>query len=515
LNSGLDGPARLVVAVCLAGIGLLILPQCYAGVMLFVSLGEVPAPAMRESRQWSLLANTLLVSLGTALAAGVMGTVAGMALAVARGPLRAVLAVLTALPFLLPRYLVAVAWLDLLAPGGLCDRVLGIHLGDTLFSIPGVVFVLGMALYPLSAACVYGWLARRNAVHEEAALLAAPPHRVFFSVTAPVLLRGVAMGAGLASLFALLEFSVPSLFQVNVYPVEVFTSFSAFYDAPGALTNSLPILLLGIAALGALYRVRRPDGPRHERPLPLRPGWRGIVLALGGLWIGLAGLAPLGVLFWRSFPLSTYGEVFQTARPEMLTTVMLAAATATLTLLLAAGLVLFSQRARHAAPLVALPFLLSGPAWGVLTIEAWNRPGIPGAVYDSFGILWLGISGVLLVFAWVCVALARQSVPRAQLEAARVFGTGRTATATRVVLPQVWPLLCAGWLLVFVLAAAELGVSALVQPPGMATLPVRIFSLLHYGSSSMTAALGVLSSILVLAALTTAAAVFARMRRHA
>jgi iron(III) transport system permease protein len=58
-----------------------------------------------------------------------------------------------------------------------------------------------------------------------------------------------------------------------------------------------------------------------------------------------------------------------------------------------------------------------------------------------------------------------------------------------VVLPLRWAsLLAAAWL-AFIIAIGELAATVLVMPPGVSTLSIRIFGLLHYGAEDQVAAL--------------------------
>jgi iron(III) transport system permease protein len=68
--------------------------------------------------------------------------------------------------------------------------------------------------------------------------------------------------------------------------------------------------------------------------------------------------------------------------------------------------------------------------------------------------------------------------------------------------------LVASWLIVFVLAFGELGVSILVAPPGETTLPIRIYTIIANTPPSHVAALALLQMAVIfvpLAALGVAA----------
>ena len=83
-------------------------------------------------------------------------------------------------------------------------------------------------------------------------------------------------------------------------------------------------------------------------------------------------------------------------------------------------------------------------------------------------------------------------------EAAAVSGAGWLRTMTRIVMPQIRLGLLAAWVVTFVLAFGELGVSILVAPPGEATLPIRIYTIIANAPSSQVAALALLQITVVL-----------------
>jgi iron(III) transport system permease protein len=70
------------------------------------------------------------------------------------------------------------------------------------------------------------------------------------------------------------------------------------------------------------------------------------------------------------------------------------------------------------------------------------------------------------------------------------------------------PALVAGWSIAFILCMSELGATLLVIPPGMGTITLKIYTLMHYRANQMVAALSlVLIAVNLLVA--AGAAVFA------
>src|SRR5690606_25756312 len=120
-----------------------------------------------------------------------------------------------------------------------------------IYSTAGCIFVLGLAYYPIVAFATVLGLRRYDARLEEAALLVARRGHAFASITLPLLAPALISGAVLVFVLSLIEFSVPSLLQVNVYTVEIYERFSVSYDAPAAAAQSVPLVVTGVLVLGA------------------------------------------------------------------------------------------------------------------------------------------------------------------------------------------------------------------------------------------------------------------------
>ena len=80
-------------------------------------------------------------------------------------------------------------------------------------------------------------------------------------------------------------------------------------------------------------------------------------------------------------------------------------------------------------------------------------------------------------------------------------------------MPLMLPALIGVWGLGFVFSLAEVDAIILVYPPGLTTLGVRLFSLMHYGPSSTVAALSVINVVMVLGGATLLAYMHALARK--
>ena len=480
---------------------------------------------LAERRQWSLLVNTVLVAGSASALATVLGAPAGFVLArlTARRPrMGGVLLGILSAPFLMPHYILAVAWIEVLGTNGWVTRSLG-WLGISGFPIygrAGVILVYALTFYPLVMLAAVVGLRRFDGRLEEAARLSGSEARVFLGVTLPLLAPVLLSGTGFVFLFGLLSFSVPSLLQTPVYAVEIYTRFNSVNDPGGAILQSVPFLVFGVLAYGVWAGVLRPGYRRlGATPRPrthLRPAGLGRALGLayvGGL-AGVSVVLPLAVLVARSLPLSSFAQAWATARSEILTSLALAGLSATAGVTLAFAMTCVEKRRLSRVFLLsALPFLVSGPVLGVGMIRLWNHHGVPGRVYDSFAIMVLACVAHGLVFAHYGLRAASRQLSPACEEAAAVHGAGPWRRALGIRLPLLRPALIAIWGLLFVLAVGELDAVLLVCPPGWTPLSVRLFTLMHYGPSSLVASLSLITLMLLFAGAALCVLAYAHARK--
>jgi iron(III) transport system permease protein len=482
-----------------------------------------------ESRQWGLLGTSLVIAAATALTALGLGVPTGLALGYWRIPTSRALAFGLTLPLLIPAYVNAVAWIDLLGHNGYVARLCALigarmEFSFSIYSIPGVILVNGLSLFPIVMWSTVIGVARLDRRLEEAALLvrSSPLPRVTFPLLTPWILTG-----GLfVFMISLTGFSVASLLQVNVYSVEIFTRFSAFYDVPGATAQSVPILVLGLAMFGAwsLYMSKRRAWLSGTyRPLQHVPLTRKChVLAALSCWalVAVAGVLPVAAIIERSLPLTTYLTTWQTARGEIGTSLLIASASATLLTALAVAMAFLHRarvRTRAGFALCILPFLVSGPVIGIGLILLWNHAGPLAAIYDSLAVVVLACGARFLFLAYLILRAAMDAVSEQLEEAAAVTGVSWSRRFAFILLPLVLPAVVAVWGLGFLLAFSELDATVLVCPPGSTTLPVRLFTMMHYGPSQTVAALSV---VIMAVMLTGSLVVYALVRtrkalRHA
>lgn len=502
--------AALFVVCCLLPIGYLLL-------MLPGGTGAAFTSVWLDARQRGLLSNTALLGTGTALLSTAIGAPLGLMLDRIALPHKALLRVVLAAPVLLPPYIVALAWTYLGGSRGLVATFAGRDLlAEWTYSVPAATVVLSLVFYPLSMLATEVALHRVDGRLEEAALVVAPPRRVLWRITLPLVAPSI-FAAGLVTfVLAVSEFGVPGLLRVRVYTTEVFTAFAALYDFSRAMVVAVPLLVLClvVAVLAAAIlgeRLVSTRGGSGTRPI-LLDAWRRPAAMAAIVVVTMALGVPLVVLVREALGAKSWAAVVAGSADAIANSLLLAAAGATAVVSLAVWLGYARARARGrmgqlADVLLLVVFAVPSTVVGVGLIGMWNRPGVLGTVYGTDAMFLLAYLARFVPVAALALAASIRSVPMSHEEAAAVAGAGWFRTMSRIVLPQIRVGVGAAWVIAFVLSFGELGVSILIAPPGESTLPIRIYTIIANAPSSHVAVLALLQAVVILAPLAVLGAV--------
>lgn len=470
------------------------------------------AALVLDPRQRSLLYNTGILGAGTALLATLIGVPLGVALARVTFRWKTLLRVALAMPLLLPPYVVGLAWVFIGGSTGLAAQVIGQDLlSDWTYSTTGAVIVLTLVYYPVLMLATEVALRRIEPRLEEAALLVAPRHRVLWRITLPLATPSIIAAALVVFVLAISEFGVPGLLRVRVYTTEVFTAFAALYDFGRATVLAVPLLLLS----GAIAAAAIVTG--GERLIATRRGaaslqavmfdaWKASATLIAACVVAVALLVPFAALTFEALGAHSWIAIFEGSSAAIVNSLLLSVVGATVTV--AVGLWLGYARARArpwpgvAADVVfVVLFAVPSTVIGIGLIGLWNRPGLPGALYGTDAMLLLVSLARFLPIAALCLAATTRHIPISHEEAAAVAGARWGRTMVGIVLPQMATGVAAVWVIVFVLTFGELGASILVAPPGEATLPIRVYTLIANAPPADVAALALLQAGVIIAPL--------------
>lgn len=486
-----------------------------------------------EPQLYELFATTLKVGLGVALCSGLIGVPLGALRGLFALPAAALWDILFLVPFLLPPYIAALSWMLALQTHGYVQQLLPwLHLNNFLFSLPGMVVVMTLNVFPVVYFAVSRSMAASGSrLADVARIHGAGPWRAFVRITLPMALPAMASSLLLAFTLSVEEYGVPGALGSRSGILMLTTGIEQRLadwpiDLPGAAVLSLMLVAIALCA----YSVQRAvlagknvesmtGKPADVTPKPLA-GWTIPVLVLFTVVALIAVALPVastlttafsrtlsGGLSVSNLTLRHFGNLFAAhgdALGALSTSLSLALGTALIagaTGFLASWLVV-ARKIRGAAVidgLSLLPAALPGIVVGVGLILAWNRSFWPVTPYNTWGILLLAYCCLLLPYPVRYVSAALKQIGGNLDAAARVHGATAAQTLRLILLPLVFPSLLASMMMVFAVASRELVTSLLLSPAGVQTVSVYVWRQFEQGSAGDGMAM---ASVAVLLSLT-------------
>ena len=452
-----------------------------------------------------------LQTVGFALAVSLFGTLIGL---LGAGASRfSQKRVLRGLPFailpmaVLPPYIHALVWGSIVRDMNRMFSLWGwAHLPEQGFGIS--VWVQGMALLPFAFGILYlGFRTLPDAVTDAARILGSGT-RTAFRVLLPLQAPSVSVTFLFLFLVSLLDYSVPSIFQLNLYTLTIFSEYSIRYDAAHAFLLSMPMLAISIPAVWGLQKGLRhiPLSPTRQSPVPLplrlHPVFR-IPVALALFLCLLQMLAPLLSLTGHAIPFFADSRWFTDALPDLVGTVAvgLLAALLTMPLSFAAADAIHTTRTGHRLWwwLLLLPLALPAPLVGIGLIHVWNTQALGWTgLYQTLLMPALASTLRFLPFSVLVLLSAMKRQDSGQTDAVRMLQRTTLHGLLTVRIPLLGGALAGAGLLATVLSFGELGATLLLLPPGAGSLTIKIYNYLHYGQSDVVAGLCLVLFLLAL-----------------
>lgn len=537
-ESVLTGGAGLVVAaLVLVPVGMLVYTSVRVeefGEAAYFSLEKytefVFAPRMLRS-----IGNTLLVSSGATLVAGVFGILLAWTHARTNTPGRRALEPLTLIPFFLSPYVGAIAWSYLAAPrvgllNGWLRALPGV--GDDPLSVYnrwGIIWVLALFFTPVMYLFVIGSLRRMDpALEESARTSGSSVVQVARRITLPLVTPAILSGAILVFVSSAGEFGVPlalgSPFKIETMTTQIYnlTSGSAIdYNASAALSTVLAAITLAFVLIHrkiVLPRSYTTITGKGYRPAIVDLGrWRWAALAFNLVYLLMAVLLPLLALFlvsisvrWEgrfepgAITLQNYAYVFSyplSARAVWNSLKLaLAGATICMALALLVGYAIHRGRGRGRAGLdvvSSLPVGFPGIVLAMGILIAYIRT----PVYATLWILLIGYVTRYMPYGQRMVSSMLLSLSAELDQSSRTSGASWLTTVRRISLPLLRPGILAGWLLLFVIFLREFPISVLLYKGGLEVLSVAVWYFVEHESAVRTAAVAMVQVGLLLVAI--------------
>ncbi len=382
----------------------------------------------------------------------------------------------------------------------------------------GAIWVHVMAALPWVVLIVAAGLWLVEPELEESALLDGTPGQVFRHVTLPSMAPAVSVAALWVVTFTAGEMTVTDLFAVRTYAEEIYTRL-AMGQTPGEaslgiLPSVLFTILLLAAGLGLATKLAGVDRPTSHRPhWVFRLGaWRFPATIAVGIVLLLAAGMPLGNLCYKAGVLVTQTDSGRERTWSLVKCLAIIAESpwryqrefgwslgigllATSAAVVLGTLLAWFARGRRLGAAMALLvtslcLAIPAPLLGLGIIWFLNRPESPLLVYwydQSILAPWLALTLRGLPPATLIMWHALRTLPQELLDSATLDGAGRLQQLWHIALPCRLAAVGAAWLVALAVVLGEVAASILVVPPGVMTLSIRIFGLMHYGVEDQVA----------------------------
>lgn len=473
--------------------------------------------------QWNLLGHSLILSSLTALLTTVVGLPLGILLAKTDLPFRRIFSVLFSIPLLIPPYIVAICWSHILGRDGMLAGLLGHSAAETtsnwFFGLPGCILVLFSVFLPIVILLTMTFLKTINPRLEEAGIISSGWTGVLKAITLPMILPGVLLASILVFLLTLGEFGVPIFLRYNVFPVETFTQFSAFYDFHTATATAVPLVVITLIVLlieriflrKNTYEVKLASDSERILIIPLANKKIGYLVLVSMFCIVIV-ILPLFVLVLQSISPDAYSQALSRSGDSLIRSLIYATIGASVLSILGflCGYLIHNKVFHFWQSLDSVTiflFALPSTLIGIGLVLLWNKP-LTNFIYTTPIIIIFGYVAQYTALTSRITLSSLTQIPPSMEEAAQVAGVGWIRRFTLIVAPLVKRGLLAGWLVAYIFCLRDTGISMVVYPPGHDTLPVRIFTLMANGSADLIAALCVIMIIATLIPLGVLIAVF-------
>ncbi|MDQ7840910.1 MAG: iron ABC transporter permease [bacterium] len=471
--------------------------------------------------------NTVVTSAGATLMALLIGCPLAWLLTRTDLPGRRLLGGLITIPFILPSWTIALAWLVVFrnsrlgGAGGLFEYMTGVATPNWLAYGPvPIIIAMGLHYYAFTFILVSGALASVDSHLEESGeILGANRWKILKKITLPLVLPAILSAFILTFSRSLGTFGTPIFLG---RPVGYYTLATTLYNnlrmGFKASAYILAVVLVVLSAL-TIYGNQRLIGTRKSfvtisgrglrvRLTPLR-GWRYPLLILVLAFVLVCVLVPLLLLVWQSLMLEEnnyslgnlslhywiseggnrrYAEgeagllrswlVLGAAKNSIALSVITAGLVGLLGLLLGYAIVKGrgTRLSRALEQISFLPYLVPSIAFGAVYIAMFASPlGPIPALYGTFALLVLVCVAKNLPFSSRTGVSSMLQVGQELEEAAVMSGASWTARFRRIIVPLTLSGFVAGFLLTFISTIRDLSLIILLVTPSTRVLPSLIF----------------------------------------
>ena len=515
------------------------------------------ASTMSSAVLWGPLKNSFVCGFFTVLVSVPLGSVLAWLMIRTDIPGKKVLGLLVTVPYMIPSWTKALAWLAMFrnstsgANGFLAG--LGIPVPDWLAYGPiAIVLCMSMHYYAFSYIMVSGALRSINSELEEMGeIQGASKAQILRHITLPLILPSVLSATVMTISKSIGTYGVPANLGNRIGYYTLATKMRTFIDqGPQAVGYAMSIVLVLLAAL-IIFSNQRIVGVRKSYATVSGKGGRATLMQLGKakkplmvflmVFLFLAMVVPFFVLIMETFQITTgagygldnltlynwigkegeidkytnYVGIFRNPNffSAFWNTIRLTLIASILTAICGQFLGYISSRGRGkwygdlTEQMVFVPYLMSGIAFSTMYFSMFSRPhfgGLMPSLYGTFTLIVLTSVVKHFPFASKSGTANMLSISVELEEAADIAGASFWKRMSSIIVPLAKNGFISGFMLTFISIAKELDLIIIMMTPTTQTMSYLAFTYSQDGYNQMSDAVSVCVLAFILVCYTVA-----------
>jgi iron(III) transport system permease protein len=468
--------------------------------------------------------NSLLMGALTALLGTLVGFVFAYALVRANIPGKKFFNIIATIPIISPPFIGALAIIMLFGNNGfISSSLLGLRQAN-VYGFKGLLFAQILTFFPVGYITMRGVLESINPTLEDAAMdLGGSRFKIFFKVTLPLAIPGIASSVLILFVESLADFGNPLILAGSNFPilsVQAYLEITGMYNLPKGAALAFVLLIPSVSAyMLEKYWVSKKQyitvtgKPTSSTNQVVSPSARWIIFCVVSLMAALVLLVYITILWgafaktWgndNSLTFNNFRYVFRVGFKAVLDTLVIAGLSTPISGILGMIVAFLVVRKRFMGRKYMefssmLSFAVPGTVIGIGYILAFNQP--PLYLTGTLAILLLNF-----VFRYIPVgiqggiAVLKQIDPSIE-EAAIDLGADSNTTFRKITLPLMIPAFFSGLIFAFVRGMTAISAAIFLVSARWNFMTVQIMSQVESGRIGAAAAFSVILVIIILTAM--------------
>lgn len=328
----------------------------------------------------------------------------------------------------------------------------------------------------------------------EAAKVYMPKINIVIKVITPTLKPIIIVCWTMITLLSIGDYSIPSLFNVNVVALDIVSEYSFSGYSPDVVIIAVPMMLLGIVlvTIGA-KSIQQVVTKSNAYQQIVTIAFNAIIQCVYYVVVGIVTLAVVlltgNILAFVTDFQNALGEVFASME-QFGNTVLLSGCAAVIAQVVAyyyTKHLLTKDYFFLSISLLLILLIIPSSLFGINLLNLFKNTFLYGSIVLPMIALAIRLMPVAVFIYYAFLKSMNPNI----IDASRVYRQRYLKHLFKIEIPLLLPMVIANIGLLFVLSIGEVGITMMTIPPGFNTITIKLYNYLHYGASETVAALSV------------------------